>query len=149
MARTLANKRPPHVEPLAHILKLSPAERMRWWSTTPVRHGGATLADPCVYCNKRSASWDHLDPKMVGGIDWMNVAPACKQCNGDRGAASLLWYLAARLTRTAGKVATMWDRQVRGIPIGRERIPPVWVPLGLADAHPFMNGRGAFGRMFT
>jgi len=88
---------------------------LREWRRT-IQH------DPCVYCGrsnegevrravedgsvfygqdepfKLSMTEDHIIPRASGGLTrWWNLAPACVQCNSDKGADSMLGFMLSRL----------------------------------------------------
>lgn len=57
--------------------------------------------DPCSYCGEPAGTLDHIEPKSKrtraagSAHSWTNYAAACERCNGRKGAASLLLFLAA------------------------------------------------------
>lgn len=60
--------------------------------------------DPCSYCGGVGGTVDHVEPRSRpprlgtrgGGVyTWANYVGACHNCNGRKGAASLLAFLAA------------------------------------------------------
>lgn len=55
------------------------------------------LKDPCVYCGAPANGLDHIRPaSRRGADDWENRAPACTECDQNKQAAGLLFYLVAR-----------------------------------------------------
>lgn len=53
------------------------------------------LTDPCSYCGGPAGEVDHIDPIANGGDgDWPNLTAACRSCNAQKHARSLLAYLA-------------------------------------------------------
>lgn len=60
------------------------------------RYWAALMKDPCVYCGQlgREMSVEHVTPRSEGGgIEWTNVAGACRGCNSERLSAPLWFYL--------------------------------------------------------
>ena len=59
-------------------------------------HAGWRLVrrDPCVYCCGRATSRDHIEPRHHRHPLVDNFAPACRECNGDKGSGKLLAFLA-------------------------------------------------------
>jgi hypothetical protein len=56
------------------------------------------LKDPCAYCGARSATFDHITARALGGDDAeQNLIGACGGCNSSKGARSLLQFLLATL----------------------------------------------------
>lgn len=56
-------------------------------------------ADPCSYCGEPADSVDHIQAITQGGSsDWDNLTAACRKCNAQKNAKSLLDFL---LWRTA------------------------------------------------
>jgi HNH endonuclease len=60
--------------------------------------------DPCSYCDNAGGTIDHVEPRSRptrlgtrggGAHTWANYVGACTNCNGRKGAASLLLFLAA------------------------------------------------------
>lgn len=58
--------------------------------------------DPCAYCGRHVARWapneiDHIEPKSLGGSNsWENYTGACRDCNRNKVALSLLEILSDR-----------------------------------------------------
>lgn len=75
--------------------------------------------DPCAWCGhpgSESATVDHVVTRADGGSDhWDNLVGACRACNNERGASTVLQYLAKRACldrlRRGSRVplATIWD----------------------------------------
>lgn len=64
------------------------------WKDTHYSTRYHRINDPCIYCGKKSESWDHLDP-LKGKKD--NLDRACHKCNGDKASTpSPLIYLCAK-----------------------------------------------------
>lgn len=61
---------------------------------------GIIKKDPCSYCGSYdNPQVDHVVPlSRHGGVEWDNLAPACKSCNSSKHNRSLLRFL---LTRSA------------------------------------------------
>lgn len=54
----------------------------------------AIIKDPCVYCLEKSSSWEHIQPRSLGGYDgWYNIARACLDCNRQRDVTPFLIYM--------------------------------------------------------
>lgn len=50
--------------------------------------------DPCVYCGDTADTIDHIHPvSLGGGLQWDNLAPACRACNSGKKDRPLLQYL--------------------------------------------------------
>lgn len=44
----------------------------------------------CAYCGEPAQTIDHIRPRIAGGSDdATNLVPACRSCNGSKGARSL------------------------------------------------------------
>jgi 5-methylcytosine-specific restriction endonuclease McrA len=57
----------------------------------------ALLSEPCAYCGAPSTQIDHIDPRFHGGMDdWTNFAGACRRCNHEKAALSMLGFLIVR-----------------------------------------------------
>ncbi len=53
--------------------------------------------DPCVYCGGPADTIDHIQPvSSNGGLQWDNLAPACRACNSGKKDRPLLQYLIAK-----------------------------------------------------
>lgn len=77
-------------DPRIRDWKLSKSRRRSRWRTLMRR-------EPCSYCGGPGGSIDHIVPLSQGGMDkrW-NCAPACRECNTEKGNRSLPAFLASR-----------------------------------------------------
>lgn len=83
-----------------------------YWSERDAIKKSVMLRDPplCVWCHRDigdhraefEASMDHVMPRHEGGAyDPDNLVPSCKPCNIERGAMTVLQYLAHRAKQAA------------------------------------------------
>lgn len=54
--------------------------------------------DACVYCGESADTIDHIEPiAKGGGVQWDNLAPACRPCNSGKKDRALLAHLLAQV----------------------------------------------------
>ena len=88
---------------------MDPKTRRRWNQHNVWRRRGVALddqareyvtvlrEDPCVYCGGTAGHIDHIVAVHEGGDSgWPNLTSACCSCNGQKGAKTLLAFLAWR-----------------------------------------------------
>lgn len=71
------------------------------WRMETARHPGfltdCKAYDPCVYCGGRANTWEHIQPRVLGGAEsWENLSRACLKCNNKRGHMPFLLFVLAR-----------------------------------------------------
>lgn len=87
--------------------------RTHRWSTQSWQQ--ALRRDPCVFCGSQSESLDHIRPyAKMGRHGWENRAPACRQCNQEKGTLGLIEYL---IHRRNGAMPPANERQERRFPL--------------------------------
>lgn len=61
------------------------------------RYREVLRADPCVFCNRKGGTLEHIHPRARRGSNsWPNLASACHTCNREKGSDSLLGFLMRR-----------------------------------------------------
>lgn len=69
--------------------------------------------DPCAYCGGPGGTIDHIEPRALGGANWIeNMTGACRKCNSSRGITPMLFFmLGGRAEELARKRAQMHPRK--------------------------------------
>ena len=63
-----------------------------------------SIRDGCFYCEEIADTWDHIVPRIRGGIGTIdNLVPSCRSCNSRKGSKPL--YIFRRHLRKKGLFA--------------------------------------------
>jgi 5-methylcytosine-specific restriction endonuclease McrA len=78
--------------PIPSIIRLVKFVRIPFARRVPVTRRAVLQRDNhvCGYCGGRADTIDHIKPRALGGKHtWLNVAAACRRCNGAKGSKTL------------------------------------------------------------